>query len=122
MTRLDTTPDPPVFPPQKNIFQKLVRFVSDMGSEFGGKKGEKPSEKPQPQQDPKLKLKPKPITFHCDDCGRDGHKEEFCFRKRMEERFSREMAKMDRYCPSCGVPEPRVVPRSELWCITFLLD
>jgi hypothetical protein len=85
--------------------------MSDMGNEFGGKRGEKPSEKPEPKGNPKPK--PKPISFHCDHCGRDGHKEEFCFRKRREERFAREMAKKDTHRTSRGVPEPRVVPRGE---------
>jgi hypothetical protein len=44
---------------------------------------------------------------------RDGHKREFCFRRRREERLAREMANKDRYHPSHGVLEPRVVPRSE---------
>jgi hypothetical protein len=30
-----------------------------------------------------------------------------------EERLAREMANKDRYRPSCGVPEPRLVPRGE---------
>jgi hypothetical protein len=82
-----------------------------MRNEFFGKKGEKPSEKPHPKGNPKPK--PKPISFHCDHCGRDGHLAEFCFRRRREERFAREMANKDRYCPSRGVPKPCVVPRDE---------
>jgi hypothetical protein len=42
--RLDTTPVPPVFPPQTDNFQKPIKFMSDLGNEFVGKKGEKPSE------------------------------------------------------------------------------
>jgi hypothetical protein len=42
--RLDTTPDPLVFPPQTNNFQKPVKFKSDTRNGFFGKKGEKPSE------------------------------------------------------------------------------
>jgi hypothetical protein len=41
--------------------------------------GEKPSEQPQPKPKPKL------VGFHCDYCGRDGHKGEFCFKKKREE-------------------------------------
>jgi hypothetical protein len=37
----------------------------------------------------------KPIHFHCEHCGRDGHKREFCFRRRREERLAREMANKD---------------------------
>jgi hypothetical protein len=43
----------------------------------------------------------------------DGHLAEFCFRKKREERLSRELANKDRYRPSRGVPEPRLVPRGE---------
>jgi hypothetical protein len=74
--------------------------------------GEKPGEeKQQPKKSPKPKPKPKP--FHCEDCGRDGHLAEFCFRRKCEERFAREMANRDRYRPSRGVPEPRMVSISE---------
>jgi hypothetical protein len=62
-------------------------------------------------QSPKPKPKPKP--FHCELCGRDGHLAEFCFRRKHEERLAREMANKDRYRPSRGVPEPRLVPRAE---------
>jgi hypothetical protein len=92
--RLDTTPDPPVFPPQTNNFQEPIKFKSVLGNEFFGKKGEKSSEekmgeeKPEPNENPKPKPKPKP--FHCEHCGRDGHLAEFCFRKKREERLARE--------------------------------
>jgi hypothetical protein len=98
--RLDTTPDPPVFPPQTNNFQEPIKFKSVLGNEFFGKKGEKPSEektgeektgeeKPESKENPKSKPKLKP--FHCEHCGRDGHLVEFCFRKKREERLSREL-------------------------------
>jgi hypothetical protein len=41
--------------------------------------GEKLGEKPQP------KTKPKLVRFHCDYCGRDGHKGEFFFKRTREE-------------------------------------
>jgi hypothetical protein len=45
--RLDTTPAPPVFPPQTNIFQKPIKFMSTLGKVFFGKESEeKPVEKP----------------------------------------------------------------------------
>jgi hypothetical protein len=110
--RLDTAPAPPVFPPQIDNFQKPIKFKSVLVNEFFGKEGEKLSEeKPEPKGNPKPKPKPKP--FHCDNCGRDGHLAEFCFRRKCEERLSRELANKDRYHPSCGVPEPRLVPRGE---------
>jgi hypothetical protein len=107
--RLDTTPAPPVFPPQTNNFQEPIKFKSVLGNEFFGKKGEKPSEeKLEPKENPKPKLKLKP--FHCEHCGRDGHLSQFCFRRKREERLARELANKDRYRPSRGVPEPRLVP------------
>jgi hypothetical protein len=69
--------------------------------------GKKPKKKPQPTP------KEKPVRFHCEYCERDGHKREFCFRRKMDERFCREMANKDRYRPSRGVPDPRVVPWSK---------
>jgi regulator of replication initiation timing len=110
--RLDTTPAPPVFPPQTNNFQKPIKFKSVLGNEFFGKNGEKPSEeKLEPKENPKPKPKPKP--FHCEHCGRDGHLVGFCFRRKHEERLARELSNKDRYRPSRGVPEPRLVPRGE---------
>jgi hypothetical protein len=115
--RLDTTLAPPMFPPQTDNFQKHIKFKSVLGNEFFGKKGEKPSEqklseeKPEPKENPKPKPKLKP--FHCEHCGRDGHLAEFCFRRKSEERLSRELANKDRYRSSRGVPEPRLVPRGE---------
>jgi hypothetical protein len=115
--RLDTTLDPPVFPPQTNNFQEPTKFKSVLGNDFFGKKEEKPSEekpseeKLEPKENPEPKPKPKP--FHCEHCGRDAHLAEFFFRRKHEERLARELANKDRYCPSHGVPEPRLVPRGE---------
>jgi hypothetical protein len=98
--RLNTTPDPPMFPPQTNNFQESIKFKSVFGNEFFGKKGEKPSEekpseeKPEPKENPKPKPKPKP--FHCEHCGRDGHVAEFCSRRKREERLAGELADKDR--------------------------
>jgi hypothetical protein len=56
---LDTTPAPPVFPPQTDNFQKPIKFKSDLGNEFFAKKGEKPSEeKPDPKDKAKTKTLP----------------------------------------------------------------
>jgi hypothetical protein len=97
--RLDTTLAPPMFPPQTNDFQKPIKFVSTFGKVFFGKKSEKASEekpvekqsgeKPSEQPQPKPKPKPKLVRFHCGYCGRDGHKDEFCFKRRREERMAR---------------------------------
>jgi hypothetical protein len=70
--------------------------------------GEKLSEQPHPKPKPKL------VRFHCDYCGRDGHKDEFCFKRKREERMAKEWAKKDKYHPSDGVLEPRVqMPRAK---------
>jgi hypothetical protein len=49
--KLDTAPDPPIFPHPTNDFQKPIMFKSDLGNEFIGKKDQKPSE-----EKPKQKL------------------------------------------------------------------
>jgi hypothetical protein len=68
--RLDTTPDPPVFPPQTNNFQEPIKLKSVLGNECFGKKGEKPiEEKLETKENPKPNPQPKP--FHCEYCGRD---------------------------------------------------
>jgi hypothetical protein len=97
--RLDKTPTPPMFPPQTNDFQKPIKFVSTLGKVFIGKESEKaseekpvekpseekPVEKPsgeKPSEQTHPKPKPKPIKFHCGYCGRDGHKDEFSFKRK----------------------------------------
>jgi hypothetical protein len=58
--------------------------------------GEKPREQPQPKSKPKL------VRFHC------GHKDEFCFKRKRDERMAKEWANKDKFHPSDGVLEPRV--------------
>jgi hypothetical protein len=58
-----------------------VKFVSE--------KGEKPREKPKP--------KPKPIPFRCEYCGKERHLDEFCYKRKKDERLAREQANQDRY-------------------------
>jgi outer membrane biosynthesis protein TonB len=78
------------------------------------KEGEKPSEKQsgkpseKPSEEPHPKPKPKPIRFHCEFCGKDDHKREFCYKRRREARMAKEWANKDRYHPSHGVLEPRM--------------
>jgi hypothetical protein len=78
---------------------------------------EKPVEKPtreKPSEQHHPKPKPKPIRFHCGYCGKDGHKDEFCFKRKREERMAKEWANKDRYNPSHGVPKPRMpLPRGK---------
>jgi hypothetical protein len=85
-----------------------------LGKVFFGKESEKPSEekpveKPsgeKPSEQPHSKPKHKPIKFHCGYCGKDGHKDEFCFKRKREERMAKEWANKDRYNPSHGIPKP----------------
>jgi hypothetical protein len=120
--RLDTTPAPPVFPPQTNDFQKPIKFVSTSRKILFGKESEKASEeKPverpsgeKQSEQPQPKPKPKLVRFHCGYCGRDGHKDEFCFKRKQEERMAKEWGNKDKYHPCSGVLEPRVqMPRDK---------
>jgi hypothetical protein len=87
-----------------------------LGNVFFGKGSvkpteEKPVEKPSEEkrnEQPHPKLKPMPMRFHCDYYGRDGHKGEFCFKRKREERMAEKWANKDRHNPSHGVPEPRM--------------
>jgi hypothetical protein len=105
-----------VFPPQTNDFQKPIKFVSTSGKVFFGKESEKASEeKPvektsgeKPSEQPQPKPKPKLVRFHCVYCGKEGHQDEFCFKRKREERMAKEWANKDRYNPSHGVPKPRM--------------
>jgi hypothetical protein len=77
--------------------------------------GEKPSEQPKPEPKPKL------VRFHCGYYGRDGHKDEFCFKRKREERMAKEWAIKDKYHPSDGVLEPHVqMPRAKASVRTVL--
>jgi hypothetical protein len=120
--RLDTTPAPPVFPTPTNDRQKPINFVSTSGKVFFGKESEKASEEKlveklsgeKPGEQPKPKPKHKFVRFHCGYCGRDGHKDEFCFKRKREERMAKGWANKDKYHPSDGVLEPRVqIPRAK---------
>jgi hypothetical protein len=54
------------------------------------------------------------VPFHCDDCGRNGHKDEFFFKRKHEERMAKEWDNKDMYHPSNGVLEPRMqMPRAK---------
>jgi hypothetical protein len=87
------------------------------GEEYEKASEEKPVEKPsgeKPSEQPKPKPKPKHVRFHCGYCGTDGHKDEFCFKRKREERMAKEFANKDKYHPSNGVLEPRVqMPRAK---------
>lgn len=72
----------------------------------------KPCDKSQPRETPKLK----PVLFHCVHYGRDGHCEEFYWRKRRKAWREKEMHYKDKYHSSHSVPEPRSsLPCGELF-------
>jgi hypothetical protein len=109
-----------VFPTPTNDLQKPIKFVSTSKKVLFGKVSEKASEeKPveelsgeKPSEQPQSKPKPKLVRFHCGYCGKEGHKDEFCFKRKREERMAKEWANKDRYNPSHGVPKPRMpLPR-----------
>jgi hypothetical protein len=110
-----------VFPTPTNDLQKPIKFVSTSRKVLFGKVSEKVSEeKPvelsgeKPSEQPQSKHKPKLVRFHCGYCGKEGHKDEICFRRKREERMAKKWANKDRYNPSHGVPKPRMpLPRGK---------
>jgi hypothetical protein len=111
-----------VFHTPTNDLQKPIKFVSTSGKVFFGKEsekasGDKPVEKLREEklsEQPQPKPKPKLVRFHCGYCGRDGHKDEFCFKSKREERMVKEWANKDKYHPSDGLLEPLVqMPRAK---------
>jgi hypothetical protein len=97
-------------PPQPTPKDKVASKTNQPKEKPSEKASENPSEKPseKPCEEPHPKPKPKPILFHCEFCGKDGHKREFCYKQKREARMAKEWANKDRYHPSHGVPEPRM--------------
>jgi hypothetical protein len=111
-----------MFPTPTNDLQKPIKFVSTSVKVFFGKESEKASEEKsveelsgqKPSEQPESKPKPKLVRFHCVYCGKEGHKDEFCFKRIREERMAKEWANKDRYNPSLGVRKPRMpLPRGK---------
>jgi hypothetical protein len=111
-----------VFPTPTNDLQKPIKFVSTSGKVLFGKVSEKASEeKPveelsgeKPSEQPQSKPKPEIVRFHCGFCGKECHKDEFCFKRKREERMAKEWVNKNRYNPSHGVPKPRMpLPRGK---------
>jgi hypothetical protein len=89
------------------FFGKESEKTSD-GKPVEDLSGEKPREQPHPKPKPKL------VRFHCGYCGRDGHKDEFCFKRKRVERIVKEWANKDKYHPQNHVLEPCVqMPRAK---------
>jgi hypothetical protein len=62
---------------------QVRRQVKKPGEKLSGKPCEEPHHKP----------KSKPIPFH-EFCGKDGHKKEFCYKRKREARMAKELARM----------------------------
>jgi hypothetical protein len=105
--KFGNVPVPPQSTP-KNKFASKPNQLLKPSQKPSGKPSEKPCEEAHP------KPKPRPIHFHCEFCGKDGHKREFCYKRRREVRMAKEWANKDRYHPSSGVLERRVqMPRAK---------
>jgi hypothetical protein len=107
-------------PPQPTPKDKFASKPNQPREKPSEKTSEKPSEKPsgkpseKPCEEPHPKPKPRSIRFHCEFCGKDGRKREFCYKRRREARIAKEWANKDKYHPSSGVLEPRVqMPRAK---------
>jgi hypothetical protein len=86
------------FAPKSNQLLKPREKPSEKPSE---KPCEKPSGKPseKPCEEPHPKPMPKPICFHFEFCGKDGHKKEFCYKRKREVRMAMEWAKQGHVQP-----------------------
>jgi hypothetical protein len=75
-------------PPQTTPKDKFASKPNQLREKPSEKASEKPSEKPSGKpsekscEEPHPKPKPRPIRFYCEFCGKDGHKREFCYKKR----------------------------------------
>jgi hypothetical protein len=97
-------------PPQSTPKDKFTSKPNQPREKPSEKASEKPSEKAseKPCEEPHPKPNPISIRFHCEFCGKDGHKIAFCFKRKREERIAKEWANKDKYHPSDGVLEPLV--------------
>jgi hypothetical protein len=100
---------PPQTTPQDKFASKPNQLLKP-NEKASEKLSEKPSGKPskKPCEEPHPKPKPRPIRFHCEFCGKDGHKRKFCYKRKRYARMAKEWANKDRYHPSYGVPEPHM--------------
>ena len=64
---------------------------------------------PKPRTKPQSRVPPQPKRaerYHCSYCHKEGHLEEFCFRRKRDERREKEQKNKDMYYPFHGVHEP----------------
>jgi hypothetical protein len=101
----------PPQPTPKDKFASKANHLLKPKEKPSEKVSEKPSEKPcgkpseKPCEEPHPKPKPRSISFHCEFCGKDDHRKEFCYKRRREARMAKEWANKDRYHSSHDVPE-----------------
>jgi hypothetical protein len=79
-------------PPQPTHKDKFASKPNQPREKPSEKASETPSEKPSEKscEEPHPKPKPRSIRFHCEFCGKDGHKRAFCFKRKHEERMAKE--------------------------------
>jgi hypothetical protein len=108
-------------PTPKYKFASKLNQLLKPRERLSEKASEKPSEKPsgkpreKPCEEPHPKPKPRSIRFHCEFCGKDGHKKEFCYKRRREARMAKTGTTLLMVCLSliCFCPRERVL------CIWF---
>jgi hypothetical protein len=78
-------------PPQHSPKDKFASKPNQPREKPSEKASEKPSEKPSEKlcEEPHPKPKPRSIRFHCEFCGKDGHKREFAIRERKRQELLR---------------------------------
>jgi hypothetical protein len=107
-------------PPQSTPKDKFASKPNQPREKPSEKASEKPSEKPseQPCEEPHPKPKPRSIYFHCEFCGKDGHKKEFFYKKRREARMAKEWANKDKLLTQNPNPAPSTQQAEQSWLNT----
>ena len=112
--------EPPKKPPVKPVWTPKPKDLKNSLDSLPGTSKAKPKAGPKatkpkpPPQAPKPQPKPKrwPETFVCDYCHRQGHLEEFCFRRKRAERLERSWRNKDQFHQEGSRP---FVPRRAVW-------
>jgi hypothetical protein len=99
--------EPPRAPPKKAVWVHKPKEFKNPLDTLPPKQALQPKNQPrraQPPLSPKRVSQPKSHqrVFHCVFCGRDGHLEEFCFRRKRVEKREREWANPDMFYQGAG--------------------
>ena len=99
--------EPPKVPPKKSVWVPKPEHMKNTLDSLPGTSKTKPKAKPKstkpkakkPKSSPQPQPQPKPWakTFVCDHCHRQGHLEEFCFRRKQEEKLKRSWRNKDQF-------------------------